>query len=145
MSKEPAPARDDENALRLFSIHDWVESENRLSSGAFYVRNSPPSLFLKERLPDGSGDVLHVGKFSSYGRVSVLVELLRELKRESDGVSTRVGLDVVMTGSADPPLDGFGAAHSELRGITNKKVAQVVARLVTQRGTVERTPESAAV
>ena len=139
----PDPARDEETALRLFPIHDWVEKDSRLSSGAFYVRKTTPSVFVKERLPDEDGDVLHVGRFGSYGRVRVDVHLLKEFKfkRENDGVVRSFGLDLLMTGSADPPLEAFGRAHAELRGITSKKMAQALTALINQHGSIERMPD----
>ena len=107
----------------------------------FYQRRTTTSLFLKERLPGADGNLLHVGKFRFSGRVRMGIGMLRGFKRESEGVVSLVGLELLMTGSADPPLEEFGAAHAELQGISNRKLAQALAALVSQQGVIERMPK----
>ena len=136
----PPPARDDEHALRLFSMHEWVEADDRLSSGAFYNRKTRTSLFIKERLPNADGRALHVGKFRHHGRARLQVGALRSATRDIDGVRQPVGADLVMTGAADPPLEAFGAAHAELTGVTNKKDALALANLVESDDMIEKMP-----
>ena len=132
----PSPAKDDEHALRLIGANDWLEAEGRLNSGAFYRRRTACSVFLRERLPDGDAEALHVGQFSSYGRVSVQVSHLRGFTRNG----AVVGVDIVMTGTAAPPLEAFGYAHGELR--LQKKDAQAFAAFVNQRGQLEKRPHA---
>ena len=139
---EPAlpPARDDEHALRLFSIHEWVEADDRLSSGAFFHRKTRTSLFIKERLPNADGGALHVGRFHDHGRARLQVGALRRATRDIDGVPRPVGANLVMTGVADPPLEAFGTAHAELTGVTNKKDALALANLVESDQMIEQMP-----
>ena len=140
----PPPAKDDEHALRLFPLNDWFAAENRLNSGAFYHPTSPPeSLFVKERLPGEDGRVLHVDGFRSFGRIRIQVGRIRSFTR--NGV--HIAVDLLMTGTADPPLEPFGDAHAELTGIRTggasyrKKVAQAFSSLVNEHGVVEKVPD----
>ena len=133
---EPAPATDAEHALRLVDRSAWSADANRINSGAFYYRKPTESVFIEERLPDQDGEALHVDRFRSSGRIRIPVSTIRAFKR--NGVA--VGVDVVMTGTADPPLEAFGEAHGELTGIAPKKIAQAFARYVAEHCEVEQTP-----
>ena len=142
----PPPARDDEHALRLLLEH-WFK-DGRVTGAAFHTRGtqSPKhaavSLFIEERLPGQDGSALHAGRFASRGRARLAVRHIRSVGRSTGGVIEPAGLDVVMTGTADPPLDAFGAAHGELRGPTNQRaVAKALANAFNQQGRLEKAPD----
>ena len=131
------PARDDEHALRLVRPDDYDFEGERITSAAFRTRKPDHkkyrsvSMYVKERLPDNDGDLLHKEKFEEYGRGCLSVEEIRG-----------TGVDLVMTGEAEPPLEEFADAHGELRGETYRKaVARELARVFNEQGCIERLPE----
>ena len=130
-------AADGENALRLFPNAPSHWKDNRITSGVFFERGDRrPSVFLKERLPNEDGSALHVSRLRSHGRARIRVGLLRAAKRGDEPMK----LDLLMTGTAEPPLEAFGVAHGELTGTINKKAAQLLAALVMKEGEIEQAP-----
>ncbi|MDE2935340.1 MAG: hypothetical protein OXP37_00660 [Chloroflexota bacterium] len=134
---------DDESAIRLLRP-DWVDGKN-ISSLAFQTgreggpRHVPVSLFVKDRLPNRDGQVLHLEKFTRFGRTRLAINLIRSVTRDS---GTRCGFDVVLTGSADPPLEEFGSAHALLIGPVHKyKDTKALARAFTNMGVLEKLPD----
>lgn len=100
---------------------------------AFYGRRTPPSFFVKERLPGEDGIVLHVEHYAPWGRLCVQVSTIRE---------TADRFDLLMTGHADPPLEEFGDAHADLTGPTHSKTAaKRLARALNRHGTMEKVPD----
>ena len=137
---EIPPAVDDEHAFRLL-LEDWVYDDGTVSSAAFRSSRGI-SLFVKERLPNGNGDLLHVGKFEKHGRASLEVGLLRATKRSVNGVEEHIGYDLKMTGSAEPPLEEFRDAHADLQGpLKSKGAASALAAAFNEHGTLERRPQ----
>ena len=144
---EPAlpAARDDEHALRLL-LDVWVR-DGRITSAAFHTRSPqnpkyvPVSLFLKERLPGQDGNALHVERFVSHGRARLAVERIRSASRVVDGIEQPLGFDLLLNGSAEPPLDAFGAAHANLVGPTHRPAAaKALAEAFNQHGEMEKVP-----
>ena len=142
---EPPVATDDEHALRLL-LDVWVK-DGRITSAAFHTRSPrnpkyvPVSLFLKERIPDQDGNALHVERFASHGRARLVVERIRSLSRAVDGVEQPLEFDLLVNGSADPPLDAFGAAHANLVGPTHRPAAaKALAEAFNQHGVLEKAP-----
>ncbi len=140
---EPLAASDDEHALRLL-LSDWVK-DGRITSAAFHTRSPqnrkyvPVSLFLEERLPRRDGNALHVGRFASHGRARLAVRYIRSASRVVDGVEQPLGFDLLMNGSADPPLEAFGAAHANLGGPTHRPAAaRALAEAFNQHGELEK-------
>lgn len=144
-SEPPHPAADDENAFRLV-LKAWFK-DGQLTSAAFHTRSpaNPKyvaiSLFIKERLAGQDGDVLHVERFASRGRARLAVRHIRSASHVSGGVKQPIGFDLLMTGTADPPLDPYGVAHAELQGPTQRpSAARAMAVAFNQYGYLERTP-----
>lgn len=145
---EPAPpaAADDEHALRLL-MSAWVK-DGKITSAAFQTRGpqsdnyAPISMFIRERLPDQNGRVLHVDRFASFGRARLAVRNIRSASVVVDGVKQTIGFDLLMTGSATPPLTDFGAAHAHLRGPTHRRpTARALAVAFNAHGHLERAPD----
>ena len=139
------PARDDEHALRML-VSDWLR-DGRITSAAFHTRHPTNpryvsvSLFVDERLPDQDGNRLHLGRFASYGRARLAVGYIRSASRVVDGVDQVIGFDLLMTGSAEPPLEQFGTAHADLRGPTHRTAAaRALALAFNQHGHLEKVP-----
>ena len=142
----PPRAGDDEHALRLL-VRDWFR-DGRVTSAAFRTpgrqgeSRTAISIFIEERLPGRDGGALHVGRFASRGRARLAVRHIRSVTRSTGGVIEPAGLDVVMTGTAGPPLAAFGAAHGELQGPTNQRaVARALANAFNQQGRLEKPPD----
>ena len=139
-------ARDDEHALRLV-LDIWVNN-GRLTSAAFQTRGpkSPKyvaiSLFIEERLPGSNGDLLHVGAFSSRRRARLSVGMIRSASYVANGVEVLAGFDLLLDGTADSPLEAFGAAHAQLQGPTQRPAAaKALAEAFNQRGQLGRAPD----
>ena len=135
-------ARDDEHALRLV-LGIWVK-DGRLTSAAFNTRGPkspkyvPVSLFIEERLPGSNGDLLHVGDFSSRRRARLSVGMIRSASYVANGVEVPAGFDLLLDGTADPPLEGFGAAHAQLQGPTHRTAAaRALAEAFNQHGQLD--------
>lgn len=142
---EPLAPNSDEHVLRLL-MPDWVR-EGRVLSAAFKTRKpdhekylGKPSVFLKERLPDESGDVLHVGNFASFRRASLDLGSLRPVSRLRDNERLHCGFGIEMTpNECQPPLDDFSDAHASLDGPTwDNKCATALAAAFTELGEIER-------
>lgn len=140
--------RDDESALRL--IHPSQFQDKRITSAAFRTRpiDNPRyrtvSLFVKERLPTGDGECLHVAQFDRHGRAMLSFDLLRSVSYNSEGAPVPCEFDAQMTPvECLPPLDAFADAHATLSGPTHKNAA--IAALALQfntRGTLEKLPNN---
>ena len=139
-------ARDDEHALRLV-LGIWV-NDGRLTSAAFNTRGPtspnyvPISLFIEERLPGSNGDLLHAGDFSSRGRARLSVGMIRSASYVANGVEVLARFDLLLDGTADPPLEAFGAAHAQLQGPTQRPAAaKALAEAFNQHGQLEEAPD----
>ena len=124
----------------------WVD-DGQLTSAAFRTgdpaspRYASVSLFVEERLDGQDGEVLHVGRFAAHGRARLAVRHIRSAGRASGGTEERMGFDLLMTGTADPPLDAFDAAHAELQGPTRgRAAARALAVAFNRHGRLERAP-----
>ena len=143
------PAADDEHALRLV-LDVWLK-DGELTSAAFQTRgpNSPRyvpvSLFVEERLPDGDGARLHTGRFASHGRARLRVGHIRTVSYMAGDGERHPGFDLLMTGTAEPPLEDFGKAHADLQGPTHRPpAARALAVAFNERGQIEKAPEPSA-
>lgn len=146
LHEQTLSARDDEHALRLV-LEVWLK-DGKLTSAAFKTRGVtspnyiPVSLFIEERLPGSNGDLLHVGAFSSSRRARLLVGMIRSASYVADGVERLAGFDLLLDGTADPPLEAFGAAHAQLQGPTQRPAAaRALAEAFNQHGQLERAPD----
>lgn len=125
-----SPVDDGEHALRL--LHkDWINEETgRITSQAF--SDKKPSLFIKERLPDGNGELLHAEGFASWGRARLSVKRLRDVQTQDE-------LTFSFT-PARPPLHEYSSAHTELHGLGGKGERRAMAKAFTKCGTIEKRP-----
>lgn len=138
--------RDDESALRL--IHPDFFQDNRVTSAAFVTRPighakyRSVSLFVKERLPTGDGDALHIDQFGSYGRARLSFEFLRNVSYEAQGVTCSCDFDAQMTPTEClPPLKAFADAHATLIGPTySRSAAAALALQFNTLGAIEKRP-----
>lgn len=135
---------DAEFALRLF-IPDWLDGYDL--TGAAFRTAMAPTLWIRDRLPDKNGELLHRGTFATYGRASIAVGDLRATRFLTGGIESSERFDLAMTPElAGPPLDEFAPAHACLVGPYNRKrpktgtPASKLADQFNQFGTIERWP-----
>lgn len=129
-SSSPESIGDEEHALRL--LHpDWINGQTgKITSQAF--SGGRPSLFIKERLPDGDGECLHIDRFTDWGRACLSVKWIRAVRSQNK-------FSLKFT-PADPPLQSFSAAHTELHGPRSKGARRALAKSFNDHGEIERRP-----
>lgn len=130
---ELRPVKDNETAVIL--LHESAYKDGKITSAAFYSRSRVPSLFVKELLPGQDGSALHVGGFEGHGRAALVVGLLRSAEQPN-------GFDLVLTGTADHPLEAFADAHADLTGpFRVRSKARKLARTFNEQGAIEKLPD----